>query len=156
MNLPHALTTTQLAPPSHFEAIGGQAAVDRLVNAFYAQMDSRPDATGIRAMHEPDLGHTKAVLRLYLAEWLGGPKDYTAQRGHPRLRMRHAAFPIGMPERDAWLACMAAALQQTGVPPDLHSVLMAAFFKTADWMRNPPNPPAQPAINPAINPKEAP
>ena len=74
MNLTHALTTTQLAPPSHFEAIGGQAAVDRLVNAFYAQMDSRPDATGIRAMHEPDLGHTKAVLRLYLAEWLGGPK----------------------------------------------------------------------------------
>ncbi|MBW8470989.1 MAG: group II truncated hemoglobin [Thiobacillus sp.] len=148
MNLPHALTTAPLAPPSHFEAIGGQAAVDRLVNAFYAQMDSRPDAIGIRAMHEPDLGHTKAVLRLYLAEWLGGTKDYTAQRGHPRLRMRHATFPIGMPERDAWLACMDAAMQQTGVPEDLHRVLMAAFFKTADFMRNTPNPPATPATNP--------
>ena len=155
MNLPHALTSPPLAPPSHFDAIGGQAAVDRLVDAFYAQMDSRPDATGIRAMHEPDLGHTKAVLRRYLAEWLGGPKDYTAQRGHPRLRMRHAAFAIGVPERDAWLACMAAAMQQTGVPADLHSVLIAAFFKTADWMRNNSHPPAQPAINPATNPKEA-
>jgi hemoglobin len=152
MNLPHALTTAPLAPPSHFEAIGGQAAVDRLVNAFYAQMDSRPGATGIRAMHEPDLGHTKAVLRLHLVEWLGGPKDYTAQRGHPRLRMRHATFPIGVSERDAWLACMDAAMQQTGVPADLHSVLMAAFFKTADWMRNTPTPPAIPATNP----KEAP
>ncbi|MBT9549388.1 MAG: group II truncated hemoglobin [Hydrogenophaga sp.] len=148
MNLPHALPTAPLAPPSHFEAIGGQTAVDRLVDAFYAQMDSRPDATGIRAMHEPDLGHTKAVLRLYLAEWLGGPKGYTAQRGHPRLRMRHAAFPIGVLERDAWLACMGAAMQQTGVPPDLHRVLMVAFFKTADFMRNTPHPPATPANNP--------
>jgi len=148
MNLPHALTPAPLPPPSHFEAIGGQAAVDRLVNAFYAQMDSRADATVIRAMHEPDLGHTKTVLRLYLAEWLGGPRDYSAQRGHPRLRMRHAAFAIGVPERDAWLACMAAAMQQTGVPPELHSVLMAAFFKTADFMRNTPHPPAVPANNP--------
>jgi hemoglobin len=155
MNLPPAPTTAPLAPPSHFEANGGQAAVDRLVNAFYAQMDSRNDSRGIRAMHAPDLGHTQAVLRLYLAEWLGGPRDYTAQRGHPRLRMRHAAFAIGVPERDAWLACMAAAMQQTGVPQDLHSVLMAAFFKTADFMRNTPHLPAQPAINPATNPKEA-
>ena len=152
MNLPHALPAATLAPPTHFEAIGGQAAVDRLVDAFYAQMDSRAEARGIRAMHEADLGHTQAVLRLYLAEWLGGPKDYTAQRGHPRLRMRHGAFPIGVLERDAWLACMAAAMQQTGVPPDLHSVLMAAFFKTADWMRNTPQHP--PAVS-ATNPKEA-
>jgi hemoglobin len=152
MNLAHALPNAQLAPPSHFEAIGGQSAVDRLVDAFYAQMDSRSDSRGIRALHEPDLAHTKAVLRLYLAEWLGGPKDYSAQRGHPRLRMRHAAFPIGAPERDAWLACMAAAMQQTGVPPDLQSVLMAAFFKTADFMRNTQHPPA----TPATNPKEAP
>jgi hemoglobin len=152
MSLPNALTSAPLVPPSHFESIGGQAAVDRLVSAFYTQMDSRPDAAGIRAMHEPDLGHTQAVLRLYLAEWLGGPKDYTAQRGHPRLRMRHAAFAIGVPERDAWLACMAAAMQQTGVSPDLHNELMAAFFKTADWMRNTPHPPAVPATNP----KEAP
>jgi len=76
------------------------------------------------------------VLVLYLCEWLGGPKDYSAQRGHPRLRMRHADFAIGVAERDAWLACMRAALDDAGATPELHSALMAAFFKTADWMRN--------------------
>jgi hemoglobin len=144
----HGQTTISQTTVSHFEQIGGQPAVDRLVKAFYAQMDNRADARGIRAMHEPDLGHTQAVLRLYLAEWLGGPKDYSAQRGHPRLRMRHQGFAIGPAERDAWLACMAQAMAQTGVPSELQPVLNAAFFKTADWMRNTSNPPADPATNP--------
>lgn len=122
--------------PSHFEMIGGHDGVVRLVNTFYREMDTRPDAAGIRAMHEPDLSSTKAVLVLYLCEWLGGPKDYTAQRGHPRLRMRHAGFSIGAAERDAWLACMQAALADTDATLALRSTLMAAFFKTADFMRN--------------------
>lgn len=129
-------TPLPLLHTPHFERLGGAAAVERLVDAFYRQMDTRPDARGIRAMHEPDLSQTKAVLRLYLCEWLGGPKDYSAQRGHPRLRMRHAAFPIGAAERDAWLACMQAALDETGTAPALRDELMQAFFKTADWMRN--------------------
>ncbi len=125
-------------PPqlSHFEAIGGAAAVVRLVDAFYRHMDSRPDTRGIRAMHAADLASTKAVLVLYLCEWLGGPKDYSAQRGHPRLRMRHGGFAIGVTERDVWLACMQAALQDVGATPALQSALMNAFFKTADWLRN--------------------
>ena len=128
--------TPPVQPASHFEMLGSQDGVERLVNAFYRQMDTRPDAVGIRAMHEPDLSSTKAVLVLYLCEWLGGPKDYSAQRGHPRLRMRHGGFAIGLPERDAWLACMQAALQEVGAAPALQSALMTAFFKTADWMRN--------------------
>lgn len=135
MNLP-ATPAAPLQSASHFELLGGQDGVVRLVNAFYRQMDTRPDAQGIRAMHEPDLSSTKAVLELYLCEWLGGPKDYSAQRGHPRLRMRHAGFAIGAAERDAWLACMQAALEEVGAAPALHSALMAAFFKTADFMRN--------------------
>ncbi len=116
--------------------LGGEAGVVRLVDAFYRHMDTRPDARGIRAMHEPDLASTRTVLVLYLCEWLGGPKQYTAQRGHPRLRMRHAGFAIGPAERDAWLACMGAALADVNAPPALQAELMAAFFKTADWMRN--------------------
>jgi len=130
----NALHILQTSP--HFEMLGGQAAVERLVDAFYRHMDTRPDARGIRAMHEPDLASTKAVLVLYLCEWLGGPKDYSARRGHPRLRMRHAGFAIGVAERDAWLACMSAALDDVDATPALRSELMAAFFKTADWMRN--------------------
>ncbi|MDF1484086.1 group II truncated hemoglobin [Ramlibacter sp. H39-3-26] len=133
-----ATTSAQPMParPPHFEMLGGEAGVARLVDAFYRHMDMRPDAQGIRAMHEPDLARTKAVLALYLCEWLGGPKDYSASRGHPRLRMRHAGFAIGMAERDAWLACMRAALADAGVAPALQAELMNAFFKTADWMRN--------------------
>lgn len=125
-----------LSRPPHFEMLGGEAAVVQLVDAFYRHMDLRPDARGIRAMHAPDLASTKAVLVLYLCEWLGGPKAYSARRGHPRLRMRHAGFSLGTTERDAWLACMDAALEELGTTPALRSELMSAFFKTADWMRN--------------------
>lgn len=136
MNTPAATTLTPPPAASHFETLGGHPGVVQLVNAFYRHMDTRPDAQGIRAMHEPDLASTQAVLVLYLCEWLGGPKDYSARRGHPRLRMRHGGFAIGVAERDAWLACMRAALDDAGAAPALHSALMAAFFKTADWMRN--------------------
>lgn len=133
---------------SHYERIGGDAGVQRLVAAFYAHMDQRPEARAIRAMHPRDLSDTQSVLVLYLREWLGGPKEYSAQRGHPRLRMRHADFPIGIPARDAWMACINAALIDLQAPDDLHAALMQAFFKTADWMRNRPEgaerTPAQP------------
>jgi hemoglobin len=125
-----------LQPATHFERLGGAAAVARLVDAFYRQMDTQPLARGIRSMHEPDLASTKAVLAFYLSEWLGGPKEYSAQRGHPRLRMRHSGFRIGTAERDAWLACMRVALDEAGAEPALREELMQAFFKTADWMRN--------------------
>jgi len=121
---------------THFERLGGNTAVERLVDAFYRQMDSRPEARDIRAMHHHDLSSTKAALVLYLCEWLGGPKAYSEQRGHPRLRIRHAAFSIGTAERDAWLACMRAALDETGTEAALRDHLMQAFYKTADWMRN--------------------
>lgn len=127
-----------LPSPSHFEMLGGEQGVVRLVQSFYRHMDTRADARTVRAMHASDLASTQAVLVLYLCEWLGGPKDYSAQRGHPRLRMRmrHQGFAIGAPERDAWLACLAAALEEVDAPPSLRDALMNAFFKTADWMRN--------------------
>ena len=86
MNTAATATSPTLLRPPHFEMLGGEPGVARLVDAFYRHMDTRPDARGIRAMHEPDLASTKAVLVLYLCEWLGGPKQYSAQRGHPRLR----------------------------------------------------------------------
>src|SRR6266487_6316672 len=95
---------------SMFERIGGAVVIDRLVEAFYLRMDTLPEARTIRAMHAPDLGPVKSVLKRYLSEWTGGPKLYSPEKGHPRLRQRHMGFAIGNEARDAWMICMRKAL----------------------------------------------
>ncbi len=121
----------------HFGRLGGEDVIVRLVDAFYRAMDTLPEAQTIRAMHEPDLTHTKAVLVKYLCEWTGGPKLYSRERGAPMLRRRHQPFDIDAAARDAWMACMRQALLNT-VPDDteLRGELEAAFFKIADFIRN--------------------
>jgi hemoglobin len=124
-----------------FVRIGGAAAVERLVDAFYDRMDRLPEAQNIRSYHAADLTPTKNVLTRYLGEWMGGPALYSQERGHPRLRMRHIGFKIGEAERDAWLACMRGALDEVVADAALREDLFQAFFKLADWMRNQPGNP---------------
>jgi hemoglobin len=121
---------------SMFERIGGTVVVDRLVESFYRRMDALAEAGGIRAMHPGDLTSTKQVLKRYLSEWTGGPKLYSPEKGHPRLRQRHMGFPIGNSERDAWLLCMRGALEETVADAAARAELDAALTKLADWMRN--------------------
>lgn len=121
---------------SHFELIGGQAAVERLVERFYDRMDRLTAAQSIRALHPRDLGASKAVLKRYLTEWLGGPPLYSKERGHPRLRMRHQPFRIGAVERDAWMLCMSGALEEVVTSVRLREQLGRSLSKIADWMRN--------------------
>jgi len=83
-------------------------------------------------------GDMRPLRARYLSGWLGGPPLYTDKYGHPMLRARHLPFAIGTLERDQWMACMVQAMEETDVPPDLRRALEAAFFKTADWMRNRP------------------
>lgn len=120
----------------HFELIGGEPAIARLVERFYHYMDVLPEARGIRAMHAPDLGPAKAVLVKFLTEWLGGPRIYSTERGHPRLRQKHIEFPIGEAERDAWMLCMRLALEDVVPDATLRQQLDQAFYKTADFIRN--------------------
>jgi hemoglobin len=122
--------------PSHYDRLGGHAAVLRLVDAFYGAMDARPEAAVIRAMHAPDLGHTKAVLVKYFSEWMGGPRLYSPERGEPRLRRRHQPFAIDDSARDAWMSCMRLALAEVCADPSLRDELDTAFYKVADFMRN--------------------
>ncbi|MDO9315210.1 MAG: group II truncated hemoglobin [Burkholderiaceae bacterium] len=129
-----ALNTPNLNP--HYPRLGGHDAVMRLVDAFYRAMDQRADARVIRAMHEPDLAATKAMLVKYLSEWLGGPKTYSAERGAPMLRRRHHAFDIDAAARDAWMACMRQALAETCADETLCAEIDAAFYKVADFIRN--------------------
>jgi hemoglobin len=124
--------------PTPFERIGGADAVEALVERFYAEMDARPEAAGVRAMHGANLEATKFVLKRYLTEWLGGPPLYSSERGHPRLRMRHLRFPIGEAERDAWLVCMRAALEATVADEAARVGVFEAMASLADHMRNRP------------------
>ncbi|WP_316184364.1 group II truncated hemoglobin [Bradyrhizobium sp. SZCCHNRI1003] len=126
-------TETVVTP---YQRIGGAIIVDRLVEAFYRRMDSLPEAKVIRDMHPIDLGPTKRTLKRYLSEWLGGPKLYSPEKGHPRLRQRHMGFSIGASERDAWLLCMRGALEETVADAQARQDVDAAMTKLADWMRN--------------------
>jgi len=134
------MSLPQPAPANpHFAKIGGAAAVDRLVEAFYRRVDTLPEAATIRAMHAPDLAATKSVLKRYLTEWMGGPRDYSRDRGPPRLRRVHAAFAIGPAERDAWMMCMSGALAEVVTDDELRAQLERAFLKVAETVRNDPD-----------------
>ena len=125
-------------PATPYELIGGEAQVLALAERFYDLMDLEPAFAALRAAHGSTLAQARQKLFWFLCGWLGGPQHYTERFGHPRLRARHMPFAIGNTERDQWLACMDQAMQETGVPDELRQCLGAAFFQTADWMRNVP------------------
>jgi hemoglobin len=121
---------------SAFTLIGGEPAVHALVERFYDLMDLEPGFAALRAAHGTVLTSAREKLFWFLCGWLGGPQHYQERFGHPRLRMRHMPFKIGILERDQWLACMDQAMGEVAVEPLLRSRLQASFFQTADWMRN--------------------
>ena len=130
--------TTPVSPATPFEWIGGETHVRALVDRFYDLMDIEPGYRELRLAHGTTLDDARQKLFWYLCGWLGGPSHYEDRFGHPRLKMRHMPFKIGILERDQWLACMDQAMGETAVPEDLRARLRDAFFKTADWMRNTP------------------
>lgn len=119
-----------------FEWIGGEERVKALVERFYDLMDLEPEFARLRQVHGESLGNARQRTFWFLCGWLGGPQYYTEKFGHPRLRARHMHVPIGIQERDEWLACMDRAMGETGVPEDLRARLRESFFQTADFMRN--------------------
>ena len=124
------------AQASAFELVGGEAAIRRVVERFYDLMDLEPGYAALRAVHGEQLSAAREKLFLFLCGWMGGPQHYVQRYGHPRLRMRHMPFRIGILERDQWLACMDQAMAQEQLDETLRARLGAAFFQTADWMRN--------------------
>jgi hemoglobin len=91
-----------------FERVGGEQFFTDLVERFYLGVAGDPL---LRPLYPDDLKESSDHLALFLIQYWGGPGTYSQQRGHPRLRMRHAPFVIGAPERDAWLRHMLAALE---------------------------------------------
>jgi hemoglobin len=118
---------------SLFHAIGGEPAFRKLVEEFYAGVATDPD---LRPMYPEDIGPATERLTLFLIQYWGGPNTYSSQRGHPRLRMRHAPFRIGLAERDAWLRHMRHAVDSLRLPADLHATLWEYLERAAFFMVN--------------------
>ena len=124
--------------PTHYERLGGDEGIRRLVDRFYDLMDTAPEAATVRALHATSLKASRDKLHLFLVGWTGGPPRYVEKHGHPRLRMRHFPFAIGARERDEWLWCMDRALAEHEVPDDLRTHLRHRLYELADHMRNQP------------------
>ena len=122
--------------PTPYEQLGGDAGVRKLVDRFYDLIDTVPEAASIRVLHARSLKAAREKLYLYLTTWTGGPPVYTDRYGHPRLRMRHFPFRIGMRERDEWLWCMDKALNEHDMPAEMREHLRERFHQLADHMRN--------------------
>jgi hemoglobin len=125
-------------PLTAFDALGGESAVRALVDAFYDLMDLEPRFAHLRSLHPSTLEGSRDKLFWFLCGWMGGPDHCIERFGHPRLRARHLPYPIGIRERDEWLACMAEAMAHSAVPEWLQVRLSESFASTADWMRNRP------------------
>jgi len=85
---------------------------------------------------EVDLGPAEVRLRMFLEQYWGGPRTYSDERGHPRLRMRHAPFAIGHRERDHWLAAMRVGVDGADLDPAHRERLWAYLEMAADSMVN--------------------
>jgi hemoglobin len=85
---------------------------------------------------DADLGPARQRLTLFLIQYWGGPRTYDAERGHPRLRMRHAPFAIGPAQRDRWLVHMRAAVTDLEPPADVADELERYISMAAEAMRN--------------------
>ncbi len=122
------------AGPNIYELAGGEEAFRRLVARFYAGVAADPILRPIYP--EADLTGAAERLRLFLVQYWGGPTTYSDQRGHPRLRMRHAPFVIGRREREAWMRHMREAVASLELEPAIHEQLLTYFERASLAMIN--------------------
>jgi hemoglobin len=116
-----------------YDAVGGMPFFERLIGLFYEGVADDPV---LRPLYPADLEPSARHLTLFLAQYWGGPTAYDAERGHPRLRMRHAPFAVGPGERDRWLFHMRAAVDALAPPESARVALLEYFENAAEAMRN--------------------
>nr|WP_223186659.1 globin [Streptomyces sp. CBMA29] len=116
--------------------VGGEETFRRLVHVFYQGVAGDPE---LRAMYpEEDLGPAEDRLRLFLMQYWGGPRTYSDERGHPRLRMRHAPFEVNKAAHDAWLRHMRVAVDELALEPAYEQQLWDYLTYAAASMVNTP------------------
>ena len=116
-----------------YDQAGGDEPFRQLVEIFYRNVEANPV---LRPLFPADLTSGKEWQFLFITQYFGGPQRYHEQRGHPRLRMRHMPFTIGLVERDAWVSCMLAAIEEVGFSPDIAAAMRTYFEGTAQFMMN--------------------
>lgn len=121
--------------PTLYDAVGGDDFFVQLVDHFYDNVEA--DAA-LLALYpdQHDLAGARERFRLFLIQYWGGPTTYSDERGHPRLRMRHAPFVIDPEGRDRWLAAMRSAIDVMDVDPAIDAALWGYFTNAAEAMRN--------------------
>jgi hemoglobin len=135
------MTTTAAHPePSLFDRAGGMPGVERLANRFYDLMESEPAYTALRAMHAPALDPMRHSLALFLAAWLGGPRDWFVERPGACIMSMHRALDIDRDTAGQWLHAMSRAMAETGMDPDLGQQMQSAFLRMAGAMIRTPEP----------------
>jgi hemoglobin len=121
-------------PTTFYATIGGEPTFRKLVDEFYAGVATDPL---LRPLYpDEDLGPANERFRLFLMQYWGGPNTYSAERGHPRLRMRHAPFRVGPAERDAWLRHMRRALDSLDLPAEHDRTFWEYLERAAYFMVN--------------------
>lgn len=119
---------------SEIYAAIGDAGFEKLIGAFYRRV---PDDPVLGPMYPPaDLAGAELRLRDFLIYRFGGPQRYIEQRGHPRLRMRHAPFTVDLEAREHWLKMMRESLDEVSFPQEVRDVLWTFFENTATAMLN--------------------
>lgn len=121
-----------------FQAAGGEAGIARLVDDFYAAMERLPEAAAVRAMHPADLASSRDRLARFLCGWLNGPKRYQEKYGAISIPGVHAHLDIDTAARDAWLACMAEALDRQPYAEDFKRYLLRQLAVPAERVRKRP------------------
>ena len=125
---------TEQPAATFYDEIGGEPTFRKLVDAFYAGVADDPV---LRPLYpEADLGPANDRLRMFLEQYWGGPGTYSEERGHPRLRMRHAPFRVGPTERDAWIRHMRDAVDSLGLDPAHRKTLWDYLERAAMFMVN--------------------
>jgi hemoglobin len=118
---------------SIYEFIGGDATFQALVDTFYARVEA--DEV-LRALFPADLEPGKRWQFLFLSQYFGGPARYEAERGHPRLRMRHSPFPIDSDARNRWLHYMLESIDEVGIQEPARSIMRDYFERGSAMMVN--------------------
>lgn len=116
-----------------YDLVGGAATFRRMVDAFYARVEADPV---LRPMFPADMDEGKRAQFLFLSQFFGGPTTYSEERGHPRLRMRHAPFVIDREARDHWLSHMLAAVDEVGIEEPMRGTMADYFERASLFMIN--------------------